>query len=209
MSADSERLPELLRMLRVAAGLSQEELAERAEMTSRAIGDLERGAVRRPRRGTVQRLIVALGLTGARAEAFAAVARGGTAPAPGSAPRPAQLPRDVEDFVGRDREVADIVSDLCGRAPRGTGAAPVLGVHGPPGVGKTALAVHIGHQVRRAFPDGQLFADLRGASPAGRRARTPSSPGFSGLWASTPRRCRTSPTSGPRCSGRRRPTARS
>jgi tetratricopeptide (TPR) repeat protein len=38
---------------------------------------------------------------------------------------------------------------------------------GPPGVGKTALAVNWGHAVRGDFPDGTLFADLHGYAPDG------------------------------------------
>ena len=41
-------------------------------------------------------------------------------------------------------------------------AAPMVVISGPPGVGKTALAVHVSHQLRECFPDGQLFVDLQG-----------------------------------------------
>ncbi|MCK2243338.1 MULTISPECIES: BTAD domain-containing putative transcriptional regulator [unclassified Crossiella] len=65
-----------------------------------------------------------------------------------------QLPPDIGDFVGRDRLGLRIAEEL----RRG---GPVL-VSGPPGVGKTALAVRIGHRLRADFPDGQLHVNLHG-----------------------------------------------
>ncbi|MFG1948640.1 BTAD domain-containing putative transcriptional regulator [Nonomuraea sp. NPDC048826] len=70
---------------------------------------------------------------------------------------PAQLPLDVRGFTGRDRELAEL--DLMTEA-RDT--PPVVLVVGSPGVGKTALAVHWAHRHRDRFPDGQLYANLRG-----------------------------------------------
>ncbi|MCX2953296.1 ATP-binding protein [Lentzea sp. NEAU-D7] len=67
-------------------------------------------------------------------------------------PGPAQLPADLPDFVGREDELAALSSS----------DAPVLAITGPPGVGKTALAVRLAHRVRDRFPDGQLHVDLRG-----------------------------------------------
>ncbi|MGW0523326.1 BTAD domain-containing putative transcriptional regulator [Crossiella sp. NPDC003009] len=67
---------------------------------------------------------------------------------------PAQLPLDVPDFVGRAEVSAKIISSL-------RESVPVI-LSGPPGVGKTALAVRIGHALRRHFPDGQLYVNLRG-----------------------------------------------
>ncbi|GAA2826549.1 AfsR/SARP family transcriptional regulator [Crossiella cryophila] len=80
-------------------------------------------------------------------------------PPPGPPPRRGlpihQLPLDINDFVGR----ADLVEAITG-APAGTTV-----VYGQPGVGKTALAVHIGHLLKDRYPDGQLYVDLRGYSP--------------------------------------------
>ncbi|GHJ48897.1 SARP family transcriptional regulator [Catellatospora sp. TT07R-123] len=73
-------------------------------------------------------------------------------------PVPRQLPHDVADFTGRDREVELLVA-----AARQDGAAVVVcAIDGMAGVGKTALAVHVGHRLADWFPDGQLFLDLHG-----------------------------------------------
>jgi DNA-binding SARP family transcriptional activator/Flp pilus assembly protein TadD len=70
---------------------------------------------------------------------------------------PAQLPADVVSFVGRAAELATL------DRLRGAGTAPTIAaICGTAGVGKTALAVHWAHRVRREFPDGQLYVDLRG-----------------------------------------------
>ncbi|MBM7439029.1 BTAD domain-containing putative transcriptional regulator [Streptomyces sp. HB132] len=71
-----------------------------------------------------------------------------------------QLPMDIPDFTGRAVEVADLEGLLstAGRQP------VVAAVSGPPGAGKSTLAVHVAHRVRDAFPDGQLFVDLAGTS---------------------------------------------
>jgi len=88
----------------------------------------------------------------------------GPSPAPilTAAPRmpavPRQLPADISDFTGRDAELTelDAVAGACDTAPTCT-------FSGPPGVGKTALAVHWAHRVHERFPDGELYADLHGA----------------------------------------------
>ncbi|MDQ3989489.1 MAG: tetratricopeptide repeat protein, partial [Actinomycetota bacterium] len=77
-----------------------------------------------------------------------------------SAP-PAQLPGDIADFTGREAQLA-LLRDLLSPGPR-PAAVLVAGIAGKAGVGKTTLAVHVAHQLRGAFPDGQLYVDLRGA----------------------------------------------
>ncbi|GLY52005.1 tetratricopeptide repeat protein [Lentzea sp. NBRC 102530] len=67
---------------------------------------------------------------------------------------PRQLPADLPDFVGRGQEID---------AALGSGAR-VLAITGPPGVGKTSLAVHLAHRMSERFPDGQLHVNLRAFS---------------------------------------------
>jgi DNA-binding SARP family transcriptional activator/tetratricopeptide (TPR) repeat protein len=70
------------------------------------------------------------------------------------APVPAQLPPDIRDFTGRTTEIAAVADGL-----------PLVVISGAPGTGKSALAVHVAHDVRALFPDGQLHASLRGPNP--------------------------------------------
>ena len=93
-------------------------------------------------------------------------ARGGRRPVSSREPSPAQLPADVADFTGRDEQVKRL-SDLLSGAGAGSdpGAVRIAVVAGAGGLGKTSLAVHAAHRVRRKFPDGQLYVDLLGATP--------------------------------------------
>ncbi|WP_194922592.1 AfsR/SARP family transcriptional regulator [Catenulispora pinisilvae] len=80
----------------------------------------------------------------------------------------AQLPADVADFCGRERETVEVLRVLRDEYG-GPGRVPVAVVIGGGGLGKTALAVHAAHLAARDFPDGQLFVDLRGAGSAAGR----------------------------------------
>ncbi len=77
----------------------------------------------------------------------------------------AQLPADIPDFTGRGEHVQKL-HDLLARPgrPDSPGAVVVAAVIGAGGLGKTTLAVHAAHQLRSHFPDGQLYANLHGAS---------------------------------------------
>ncbi|GLW05923.1 SARP family transcriptional regulator [Microtetraspora sp. NBRC 13810] len=77
---------------------------------------------------------------------------------------PYQLPADVPDFTGRAEIVALLTEALVDRPGEGTPVVAV--VTGPPGVGKSALAVHCAHAVRPAYRDGQLYLDLGGTTAA-------------------------------------------
>ncbi|GAA4707668.1 AfsR/SARP family transcriptional regulator [Phytohabitans rumicis] len=79
-------------------------------------------------------------------------------------PRPAMLPADIADFTGREAEVEQLRGLLGGARPDGAGRPAVAVVHGMPGVGKSALAVHALHGRTGDFPDGQLYADLGGSA---------------------------------------------
>ncbi|MBQ1049728.1 AfsR/SARP family transcriptional regulator [Micromonospora sp. C51] len=72
---------------------------------------------------------------------------------------PRELPADLTTFVGRTREVADVVAAACGGRP----AAVV--VSGPAGSGRTAVGVRAAHAVAEKFPEGQVFVDL-GSRPS-------------------------------------------
>jgi len=166
----------LLRRHRLAAALSQEELSARSGLSVRAIGFMESGRTARPYRQSVDMLIAALDLAGLDAAALMLAAGRGSgwvdspqpvAPYPADKAvdldpwLPAELPSDIADFTGRPEQVGRLVSVLGGDAP--DGAVPVSVITGCCGAGKSVLAVHVAHQLRRDFADGQLFLELRGS----------------------------------------------
>jgi len=84
---------------------------------------------------------------------------------PAAAVPVAQLPADIADFAGREAEAGE----LCA-LPGG-----IVVISGKPGVGKTALAVHVAHALTAGYPDAQFYCDLYGvhdpADPADVLAR--------------------------------------
>ena len=133
---------EVLRRFRVAAGLSQEELAERAGLSAHGISDLERGARTRPYPATVQRLAQALGLSPDEAAHLKAASRLGRAPEPSRwavAPPGRRLPEAPTSFIGRQRELA-VAKDRLRDAPTGglRGVSPLdhIAAHQAPMVGR-------------------------------------------------------------------------
>ncbi|MGA8117618.1 MAG: BTAD domain-containing putative transcriptional regulator [Actinocatenispora sp.] len=83
---------------------------------------------------------------------------------PGPVPVPAQLPPCAYGFAGRVDELARLREMLAG--PTSTAGRRVIVLSGMPGIGKTALAVHVATRVSALFPDGQLFVELGGGSTA-------------------------------------------
>lgn len=73
---------------------------------------------------------------------------------------PRQLPPATAAITGRDKLIGEILAELSRSDPP---VGPVIVLAGPGGVGKTSLALTVAHEVRASFPDGQLYADLRGS----------------------------------------------
>ncbi|HKS71338.1 MAG TPA: AAA family ATPase, partial [Ktedonobacterales bacterium] len=123
----------LLRRYRTAAGLTQEELAEKAGMSVNAISAIERGVSRTPQRETIALLAEALNLQPAERTLFEQTAR--QRPSPVSAPRRHEAASAVGEhpFVGRAPELAALDRFLAGEG------APLLLVAGEPGIGKSRL----------------------------------------------------------------------
>jgi transcriptional regulator with XRE-family HTH domain len=173
----------LLKQLRTAAGLTQEELAEAAGLSPRSISDLERGINLTARRDTARLLADALSLEGSDRAMFEATARGRGAAEhllPGERGRLPEtagvavvtkaLPRDTATFAGRERELAQLVRAIEATAIDATRVVAIHAIDGMAGIGKTTFAVHAAHLLAARFPDGQIFLRLHGHTPGQRPA---------------------------------------
>jgi predicted ATPase len=145
------RFGELLREHRLAAGLSQELLAERALISVEAVSALERGVHQAPHRDTLELLIGALGLSPEQRRAIEASAKRGSR-LPAQRAIRSNLPLAITPLFGRDQELSEIAEMLH--------HFPLITLTGTGGVGKTRLAVQIGDDCRDRFDDGVWFVDL-------------------------------------------------
>ncbi len=146
---------DLLKRYRTAAGLSQETLAERAGLSTRAISALEQGTRRAPRRETVRMLASALSLSDHEQAALEeTISRKRTITSPPFFGAMHTLPVQPTPLIGRERETAEAASLLLHDALR------LLTLTGPGGVGKTRLAVEVAAGVGDVFADGVFFVPL-------------------------------------------------
>src|SRR5437588_5167801 len=139
-------LGSLLRRHRRAAGLTQEELSERADVSARTVSDVERGLRTRIYRDTATRLCDALSLEGEARADFLTAAKGDRSDA-----RTSNLPTPPTTLIGRSREL-DLVVEML-RRPE----IRCITLTGPGGIGKTRLALEVG--VRAGVP-ATFFVEL-------------------------------------------------
>src|ERR1700722_6960632 len=156
---------QLLRQLRTSAGLTQEELAERSKISARTISALERGCYKTAKKQTARLLAAGLRLTGSARSQFERAAGTGQAEPggltvqglPAGAP---SLPPRMSGFTGRKAELESLVTAVADSISARDGIVCVI--DGMAGSGKTEFAAHAAHQLASGFPDGCLFARLRG-----------------------------------------------
>jgi len=144
----------LLRRFRLAAGLSQESLAERAQLSARAISSYERGIRQAPYRENLRQLVDALGLSDEDGRAFEATVqrRRGPRAASALAAQWTNLAAPMTSFVGRKREVAEVKRLLA--------QTRLLTLVGAGGCGKTRLALKVASDLLGSYPDGVRLVDL-------------------------------------------------
>jgi non-specific serine/threonine protein kinase len=151
----------LLREYRTNAGLTQEQLAERAGLSRRGIADLERGARRTPYAHTLEQLRVALGLSAAE---YLSLVEAGRRQTPGVGERRElgtrhNLPLRADSFVGREADRVRVATRL--------ESSRVVTLVGPGGVGKTRLAVELADDLVLGLRDGAWLAEFAAVTEPG------------------------------------------
>jgi predicted ATPase/DNA-binding XRE family transcriptional regulator len=150
-----ETFGDLLRHLRAAAGITQEELAERAGLSVRGVSDLERGRNRFPYRATVLRLVEVLAPTEEEIAALWALASRRTHPGGEASIMPrVRLPTPLTGILGREAEQEHLLHLLRWQGVR------FLTITGAGGVGKTRLALHVAAESASDYADGVTFVSL-------------------------------------------------
>src|SRR5690242_20610846 len=139
-------LGSLLRRHREAAGLTQEELADRARVSARTISDIERGLRSRVYADTAPRIRDALELSEADSASFVDVARGRRSSARGAAFDHPPVPRPLTPLLGRDRELGELVHALGPTSP-----TRLVTVTGLGGFGKSRLALAAAAALEEAY----------------------------------------------------------
>ncbi len=203
------RLAERLRLLllrrehRLGRALARAELARRISVSKSSLYAYLKGTTV-PRADVFDRLLVELDAEPAEMRELSTlrdaieVAQHREPRRAGTLPVPRQLPPATGRFAGRAAELERLAGLL---AAAGPGAARIAAIDGTAGVGKTTLALHWAHRVRRRYPDGQLHVNLRGFDPRGPVDPGEVLHGFLQASASRPSRSRTGWTPRPRSTG--------
>ncbi|HTZ07672.1 MAG TPA: helix-turn-helix domain-containing protein [Acidimicrobiales bacterium] len=160
----AESFAELLRRFRVAASLTQEQLAERAGVSADAVAALEQGRRRSPRLSTVGELADALGLDPTERSQLARSAGPRQAPGrpderrdgPGAAVPARPLPAPLTPLVGRQAELGLLLHEITTQR--------LVTLTGPGGAGKTRLALALAGGAADKFEGGTWWAGLDGVA---------------------------------------------